>query len=220
MYQDGEHWPVNLSALCSLIMFVPATSSHFTRQQPTPAPSRLLRSLASLPSTRPFHHHTTQQQTTTREISITTQQPQSATAFDPLDRARYSRRIAVDTFGHTLRAHWQKKSDRLFAPVAFPSQVVNQGRNKLQQPHLTLPSATQQRNTSPHRRLSRRARRSRRRAHKFDSAAQQWLQHLHPPRSARIHPQVLCMVLCTTTTNPTLHADPSAQQHKPTLTDL
>jgi hypothetical protein len=220
MYQDDKHWPVNLSAQCSLIEFVPATSSHFTRQQPTPAPSRLLRSLTSLPSTRPFHHHTTQQQTTTKEISITTQQRPSATAFDLLDRNRYSNATTLGTFGRSLCAHWQKKSDRLFAPVAFPSQVAHQGHNKLQQPHLTLPSATQQPNTSPHRRLSRRARRSRRRAHKFDSAAQQWLQHLHPPRSARIHPQVLCMVLCTTTTNPTLHADPSAQQHKPTLTDL
>ena len=139
----------NLSTWCSLIVSVPATSSHFTRQQPTPAPSRLLRSLASLPSTRPFHHHTTQQQTTTKEISITTQQRPSATAFDLLDRNRYSNATTLGTFGRSLCAHWQKKSDRLFAPVAFPSQVPDQGHNKLQQPHLTLPSAPSQRNTSP-----------------------------------------------------------------------
>jgi len=90
MYQDDEHWPVNLSTMCSLIVFVPATSSHFTRQRP----DLELRSLASsrrLVSFRPFHHqHTTHQQTTTTEISITTQQPTSDTASDLLDRDRYS----------------------------------------------------------------------------------------------------------------------------------
>ena len=66
--------------------------------------------------------------------------------------------------------------------------------------------------------ISRRARRSRQRTNSI--ASQQWLQHLHQPRSARIHPHLLCMVPCTTTTNHTLLADRSALQHKATLTDL
>ena len=82
-------------------------------------------------------------------ISITTQQPPSDTVSDLLDRGRSYSVTTLDTFGRSSRAHWQKKGDRLFAPVAFPSQVPDQGHNKLQQPHLTLPSAPSQRNTSP-----------------------------------------------------------------------
>jgi hypothetical protein len=55
----------------------------------------------------------------------------------------------LETFGRSSSARWQKKGDRLFAPVAFPSRVPDQGHNKLQQPHLTLPSAPSQRSTSP-----------------------------------------------------------------------
>ena len=117
--------------------------------RPVPTSKPRLASFSSAISSSHYTVHSTQQQTTTREISITPQHRPSATASDSLERGRYSRRAAIYTFGRSLRAHWQKKSDRLFAPVAFPSQVTDQGHNKLQQPHFTLPSAIQQRNTSP-----------------------------------------------------------------------
>jgi len=64
-----------------------------------------------------------------------------------------------------------------------------------------------------------RARRSRQRIKSTSFTSQQWLRHLHQRRSARIHPHLLCMVLCTTTTNHTLPADRSAPPRKAILTD-
>ena len=114
---------------------------------PTPVPASKSRRLLVSSSAISSSHYTPT--INNSEISITTQQPPSDTVSDLLDRGRSYSVTTLDTFGRSSRAHWQKKGDRLFAPVAFPSQVPDQGHNKLQQPHLSLPSAPSQRNTSP-----------------------------------------------------------------------